>query len=72
MPGKWQNRIRSSRNHISGNRRSRRAFVGTTDLTYGYARMFEMLREGSGEQGIRVFRNLDDALEWVLAKNTAT
>ena len=23
------------------------------------------------EQGIRVFRNLDDALEWVLAKNNA-
>jgi hypothetical protein len=34
-------------------------------------RMFEILRENFGERGIRVFRNLDDALEWVLAKNTA-
>jgi hypothetical protein len=33
--------------------------------------MFETLREGMGEKGIRVFRNLDDALEWVLDKNIA-
>ena len=50
---------------------SRRAILAKTDLVFGLARMFEMLREGFGEQGIRVFRNLDDALEWVLAKNTA-
>jgi len=33
--------------------------------------MFEAFRENFGEAGIRVFRNLLDALEWVLAKNTA-
>jgi hypothetical protein len=32
--------------------------------------MFEILRENAGEKGIRVFRNLDDALEWILGKNT--
>jgi hypothetical protein len=31
--------------------------------------MFEILRESLGEKGIRVFRDLDDALEWVLVKN---
>lgn len=28
--------------------------------------MFEMLRENLGDEGIRVFRRLDDALEWIL------
>jgi hypothetical protein len=44
---------------------SRRAIFVTTDLEYGFARMFEMLRENAGEKGIRVFRNLDDALAWI-------
>jgi hypothetical protein len=30
--------------------------------------MFEILREAAGEHGIRVFRNLDEALDWVLSK----
>jgi hypothetical protein len=34
--------------------------------------MFEMLRENAGETGIQIFRDLDGALDWVLAKNTAT
>jgi hypothetical protein len=50
---------------------SRRAAVATGDLVYGLARMFEMLRESKGEGGLRVFRHLDEALEWVLAKNAA-
>lgn len=48
---------------------SRRAIVVQTDLAYGLARMFEMLRENAGELGIRVFRNLDEAFDWVLSKN---
>jgi hypothetical protein len=47
---------------------SRRAILVTSDVAFGLARMFEMLRESRGEQGIRVFRDLDGALEWVLAK----
>jgi hypothetical protein len=50
---------------------SRRAILGNADLVFGLARMFEIYRDSLGETGIRVFRNLDDALEWVLAKNTA-
>jgi hypothetical protein len=47
---------------------SRRAFIMPSDIAYGLARMFEMLREAAGENGIGVFRNLDEALDWILAK----
>ncbi|MGB2672796.1 MAG: hypothetical protein WA621_20270 [Candidatus Acidiferrum sp.] len=47
---------------------SRRAFLVTNDLAFGLARMFEILRESAGERGIGVFRNLEEALDWVLAK----
>jgi len=50
---------------------SRRAFVTTSDVAFGLARMFEMLRDTMGEKGIRVFRHLDDALDWVLARDTS-
>jgi hypothetical protein len=50
---------------------SRRAFLVPDDLTFGLARMFGILRDTAGEKGICVFRNLDDALEWVLGKNIA-
>jgi hypothetical protein len=46
--------------------RSRRALVVKNDLQYGLARMFEIHRDSAGEVGIRVFRNLDEALDWVL------
>jgi hypothetical protein len=51
---------------------SRRAFVVKGDLAFGLARLFEILRETKGEQGVGVFRNLDDALEWVLAERPST
>jgi hypothetical protein len=47
---------------------SRRAFIMPNDADYGLARMFEILREAQGEYGIRIFRNLDEALDWVLSK----
>jgi hypothetical protein len=50
---------------------SRRAALAIGDHAYGLARMFETLREFKGEEGVRVFRNLDEALDWVLARNTA-
>jgi hypothetical protein len=50
---------------------SRRAALAAGDHAYGLARMFEMLREFKGEEGVRAFRNLDEALDWVLSKNTA-
>jgi hypothetical protein len=50
---------------------SRRAILVTNDTAFGLARMFEILRATLGEKGIQAFRNLDDALDWVLAKDTA-
>jgi len=50
---------------------SRRAILVKDDLAFELARMFEMMRDLMGEQGIRVFRNLDEALEWVLDKDRA-
>jgi hypothetical protein len=49
---------------------SRRAIAAPSDLTYGFGRMFEILREGAGESGIRVFRDLDEAVDWILSKST--
>ena len=47
---------------------SRRAFLVKSDAADVFARMFENLREKMGERGIRVFRELDDALLWVLSE----
>ena len=51
---------------------SRRALLASNDLTFGLSRMFGIHREMLGETGIRVFRDCehDEALDWVLAKNT--
>jgi hypothetical protein len=51
---------------------SRRAILVSTDLAHGLAQLFKMLRENAGEKGIKVFRNLDDVLEWIFAVNTAS
>ena len=50
---------------------SRRAIVAPSDLIFGFARMYEILRDSAGETGIRVFRDRDEALDWVLAKSTS-
>lgn len=47
---------------------ARRAIVVPDDVGYGMARMFEMLREGKGEFGIRVFRTLEEGLAWVFSE----
>jgi hypothetical protein len=41
------------------------------DTLGGLARRFELLRESKGEEGLRVFRHLEEALDWVLAENAA-
>jgi hypothetical protein len=46
---------------------SRPAMYVMKDIAYGFARMFEMLRENAREKGIRVFRNLDRGLTWIFA-----
>jgi hypothetical protein len=50
---------------------SRRAFLVRDEFAYGLTRMFELLRESQGEVGIRVFRELDNALDWLLAPDAA-
>lgn len=50
---------------------SPRAILVNTDLGEGLARLFKVLRENAGEKSIRIFGNLDDALEWVFIMNTA-
>lgn len=47
---------------------SRRAIVVKNDLQYGFARMFQIHRDLSGERGIRVFRKIDEALDWIFSK----
>jgi ATP phosphoribosyltransferase regulatory subunit HisZ len=47
---------------------SRRAVIVSSELAYGLSRMFEIFRESKGERGIRVFRKLEDALDWVVRK----
>jgi hypothetical protein len=47
---------------------SRRAFVAKRDLLYGLARMFELLREARGKDEIQVFRDRNEALEWLFAE----
>ena len=49
---------------------SRRAILVKDDLAFGLARMFQIHRELKGEQGIRVFRELDAALDWLLGKES--
>jgi len=51
--------------------KSRRAVIASNDLAYGLARMFEQFRETKGDRGIRVFRKLEDALDWVVGEETA-
>ena len=48
---------------------SRRAILVSNDLQFGLSRMFGIFRETKGEKRIRVFRDLEEALEWVLAKD---
>ena len=47
---------------------SRRAVVVPSDLGFGMARMYEMLREGRGG-GMRVFRDYDEARRWVAQRS---
>ncbi len=50
---------------------SRRAILVSSETAFGLARMFEIIRETHGDSGIQVFRNLDAALDWVLARRAS-
>jgi hypothetical protein len=44
---------------------TRRTFVVASDLTFALSRMFDSYRRLKGEQGIRIFRDLDEAVRWL-------
>jgi hypothetical protein len=44
---------------------ARRAIVVPDAETFGLARMFEILRDAKGEEGIRVFVNIEEARVWI-------
>jgi len=45
---------------------ARRAVIASNDLAFGLAKIFEQVRETKGDLGIRVFRKLEDALDWIV------
>lgn len=49
-----------------------RAILVKDDLQFGLARMFEIYRELNGENGIRVFRQLDEAMDWIVLGHAAS
>ena len=51
---------------------ARRAILVKDDLQFGLARMFEIYRELNGESGIRVFRTLDEAMDWIQVGKAAS
>ncbi len=51
---------------------SRRAIIVTGDIAFGFAKIFELYRQLSGASGIRVFRNPDEAFEWILEQDAAS
>jgi len=44
---------------------ARRAFVAYSDVLFGYARMYAMLMESRGYKNIMVFRNMEEAVQWI-------
>jgi hypothetical protein len=50
---------------------ARRAIVAKSDPVFGLARMFVTVRGLRGDEGIRVFRDRDQALVWLFKKDEA-
>ena len=51
---------------------SRRAIIVKGDVAFGFAKIFELYRHLSGASGIRVFRNPDEAFDWILLPDAAS
>jgi hypothetical protein len=45
---------------------SRRAFIVADDQSESLAEMFAILRDAAGERGIRVFRTLEEGIDWII------
>jgi hypothetical protein len=51
---------------------SRRAIIVTGDVAFGFAKVFELCRQLCGASGIRVFRDADEAFDWIASANAAS
>jgi hypothetical protein len=51
---------------------SRRAIIVKGDIAFGFAKIFELYRQLTGANGIRVFRNPDEAFDWILLPEAAS
>lgn len=49
-------------------RGSRRAILVGTDKTFELSEVFRTLRETMGDRGIKTFRTLDEALDWLVRR----
>lgn len=47
--------------------KSRAALVVARDLDFGLTRMYQQLLEGQSLGEVRIFRNIDEAIEWLSA-----
>ena len=45
---------------------ARRALIFSGPENYGLGRMYETLRRLEGQTGVRAFRTLEDAMDWIL------
>ena len=46
---------------------ARRAVIVPNDMAFGLARLFEILRGSQGENGIRVFRTIEEGFVWIFS-----
>jgi len=53
------------RKHWGVGGKSRAALVVSRDLDYGLSRMYEILMEGATTSTITVFKNIDEAKQWI-------
>ncbi len=53
------------KNHWGTGGKSKAALVVSRDLDFGLSRMYEFFIEDKTSNDVHVFRNLDEALEWV-------
>ena len=57
--------LRTLANHTIFSPTSRRAFLVSTDVQFGMARMFSTHRDLHGERFVGVFRSIDQAAHWI-------
>lgn len=51
---------------------SRRAIIVKGEIGFGFAKIFELYRQLIGASGIRIFRDPDEAREWIFQPDTGS